>query len=153
MGEAVCKSRTLALFCLGVIFEIILSASWSSNAQSEAAVSELSFTAQQIASGKTEYQTNCTDCHGTNLNDGEFGGPPLKGSIFAVKWFKLPVSALVGYVQTAMPPDNAGRMPLGTYVEIVAYLLNQNGIAPGPKELPANMSALASLRYPLQRAP
>jgi hypothetical protein len=47
-----------------------------------------------------------------------------------------------------MPPDARGRLPLGTYVEIVAYLLNANGINPGPRELPSDMALLAKLRIP-----
>jgi mono/diheme cytochrome c family protein len=106
----------------------------------------LSFTAAQAASGQAEYTASCVDCHGPNLNDGEFGGPPLKGGAFRAKWFRLPVSALVSYARAAMPPDSPGRLPLGTYVEIVAYLLNANGISPGERELPADLDALRKLR-------
>ena len=108
----------------------------------------LSFTPEQVTSGQSEYITSCVDCHGPNLNDGEFGGPPLKGDAFRAKWFGHPVSALVAFTNAAMPPDAAGRLPLGTYVEIIAYLLNANGINPGPRELPSDMVLLAKLRIP-----
>jgi mono/diheme cytochrome c family protein len=106
----------------------------------------LSFTAAQAASGKAEFATSCGVCHGANLNDGEFGGAPLKGEEFRGKWFGQPVGALVGYTSAAMPPDSPGRLPFETYVEIVAYLLGANGIAPGTRALPADMKALATLR-------
>lgn len=110
--------------------------------------SQLSFTQAQIDSGKSEYTQSCNDCHGPHLDDGEFGGPPLKGTAFMAKWRKLPPSALVNYVHNAMPPDTPGRLPMGTYVEIVAYILSVNGVAPGTKEMPTDAAALAALRYP-----
>lgn len=121
---------------------------WSAQSGAQPAGSELSFTAAQIASGQAEYTANCNDCHGPHLNDGEFGGPPLIGTAFTAKWFKLPASGLVNYIHGAMPPDSPGRLPLGTYVEIAAYILSKNGIAPGPREMPADIKALAALHYP-----
>ncbi|MDB5705259.1 MAG: hypothetical protein JWN66_2375 [Sphingomonas bacterium] len=111
-----------------------------------------SFTAAQAASGLAEYKANCADCHGANLNDGEFGGPPLKGEAFRAKWFGRPPSALIGFTRAAMPPDSPGRLPLGTYVEIAAYLLSANGIAPGEQTLPADMKALGELRIEKEKA-
>jgi mono/diheme cytochrome c family protein len=106
-----------------------------------------SFTAAQVDSGHTEYAASCMDCHGQNLNDGEFGGPPLKGAAFRAKWLKLPASGLVGYMRSAMPPDSPGRMPLGTYTEIAAYILSMNGVAPSRRELPADMAQLGKLHF------
>jgi mono/diheme cytochrome c family protein len=106
-----------------------------------------SFTKAQADSGHTEYATACMDCHGQNLNDGEFGGPPLNSTAFRAKWLKLPASGLVGYMRSAMPPDSPGRMPLGTYTEIAAYILSMNGVAPSNRELPADMAQLGKLRF------
>lgn len=115
---------------------------------SQAQPAELSFTAAQAASGEVEYKASCIDCHGAHLDDGEFGGPPLKGAAFTAKWFKLPAGALVNYIHAAMPPDAPGRLPLGTYVEITAYILSMNGVAAGSREMPADMNALTALHYP-----
>ncbi len=111
------------------------------------------FTATQVAAGKTEYAAHCTDCHGPNLNDGEFGGPPLKGEAFRSKWFGQPASALIGFANTTMPPDSPGRLPLETYAEIVAYVLSENGVAPGTRALPADMEALDQLDIQAETAP
>jgi mono/diheme cytochrome c family protein len=128
-----------------------LSAQSVSDAQPGPSAAQLSFTAAQVANGEAEYKVSCIDCHGPSLNDGEFGGPPLKGEAFTAKWLKLSPSALVGYVHGAMPPDAPGRLPLGTYVEIVAYILGVNGVPAGTREMPADMKALASLYYPQQK--
>lgn len=108
---------------------------------------EASFTRAQADSGHVEYAAACMDCHGQHLNDGEFGGPPLNSAAFRAKWLKLPPSGLVGYMRGAMPPDSPGRLPLGTYTEIAAYVLSMNGIAPSGQALPADMAALGKLHF------
>jgi len=140
-----------------VVFGTVLIVAWAvlspaSHAQPTKDATQLSFTAAQAATGEVEYKASCIDCHGPNLNDGEFGGPPLKGDAFTAKWLKLPASALVGYVHAAMPPDAPGRLPMGTYVEIVAYILSVNGVPPGTRDMPADMSTLAALHYPAQKS-
>jgi S-disulfanyl-L-cysteine oxidoreductase SoxD len=95
-----------------------------------------SFTAEQAARGETDYQRNCQDCHGANLDDGEFGGAPLKGSYFAQHWGSGTAYALVGYMKIKMPPDRPGQLSPQTYTDLAAYILSRNGYAPGSSELP-----------------
>ena len=116
--------------------------------QTQQGSSKLSFTAAQVASGMAEYRASCNDCHGPHLDDGEFGGPPLIGAAFTGKWFKLPPGALVNYIHNAMPPDAPGRLPLGTYVEITAYILARNGLPPKPDAMPASLKTLMAMHYP-----
>jgi S-disulfanyl-L-cysteine oxidoreductase SoxD len=125
-----------------------LAASFAIAQPSTPVTPSLSFTQEQVANGHAEYTTSCVDCHGPNLDDGEFGGPPLKGDAFRAKWFGHPVSALLGFTHSAMPPDAPGRLPMGTYVEIIAYLLSVNGISPGASELPSDMNLLTQIRIP-----
>ena len=97
-----------------------------------------SFTAEQADRGKADYQHNCQDCHGGNLDDGEFGGPPLKGSWFAQHWGAGSAASLVGYMKLKMPPDRPGQLSAQTYADVAAYILSRNGYAPGKSELPAD---------------
>jgi mono/diheme cytochrome c family protein len=115
------------------------------SAQSKTAQSRASFTAAQADRGKESYAASCMDCHGANLDDGEFGGAPLKGTAFRAKWFKGPVSSLFAFTAGAMPPDRPGRLPAETYSDIVAYLLSRNGVSPGEAELPADLTTLNTL--------
>ena len=104
-----------------------------------------SYTAAQAERGKDSYVSSCMDCHGANLDDGEFGGAPLKGTAFRAKWLSGPVGSLFAYTAAAMPPDRPGRLPPETYADIVAYLLSRNGIGAGNEELPADLATLMTL--------
>jgi mono/diheme cytochrome c family protein len=104
-----------------------------------------SFTAEQASRGQRAYQTNCQDCHGSHLDNGEFGGPPLNGSYFRQHWGSGSVDALFDYVRLAMPPDRPGRLSAGTYADLTAFLLSQNGYAPNGSELPDQEEQMRSM--------
>jgi len=93
------------------------------------------FTEEQVARGKVLYQKNCQDCHGTTLDNGEFGGPPIKGAYFRQHWGSSDVAGLFGYVNALMPPDRPGQLSPQSYAELTAFLLNSNGYAAGNEEL------------------
>ncbi len=95
-----------------------------------------SFTAAQADRGKTAYADNCASCHGTNLDDGEFG-PALKGAAFQQKWGVQSPAALFSYMQQKMPPANPGQLTAQTYADLDAYILQANSVAPGANELTA----------------
>lgn len=99
------------------------------------------FTAAQAQRGQAIYQKNCQDCHGSTLDNGEFGGAPLKGSLFRDHWGAGDVSALFGYVNTLMPPDRPGQLTPQSYADLTAFLLSSNGYAAGTDELPADPDA------------
>jgi mono/diheme cytochrome c family protein len=99
------------------------------------------FTEEQVQRGKSIYQKNCQDCHGSTLDNGEFGGAPLKGSYFRQHWGSGDVSALFGYVNTLMPPDRPGQLSPQTYADLTAFLLSNNGYAAGTEELTADQDA------------
>lgn len=97
-----------------------------------------SFTAEQAQRGEAAYQHACRTCHGDNLDDGDFGGAPLKGSWFRNHWGVGDVAGLFAYTKTYMPPDNPGGLNDSVYAAIVAFILQKNGYAAGERELPVN---------------
>src|SRR5437879_39679 len=99
------------------------------------------FTAEQAERGQAAYRNSCQDCHGTTLDNGEFGGPPLKGGYFRGHWGGNSVSALYGFMSMTMPPDRPGRLTPQTYADLTAFILSNNGYAPGGKEFPADFDA------------
>jgi len=98
----------------------------------------VTFTAEQVTEGKTTYEHNCQDCHGSSLDNGEFGGPPLRGALFLQRWDSGSVASLYAYTKTKMPPDRPGGLSDKVYADLVAFILRSNGYPSGEKELPAD---------------
>jgi mono/diheme cytochrome c family protein len=113
-----------------------------SPARAQDASTPVTFTAEQVERGRTVYVRNCQDCHGTTLDNGEFGGAVLKGSYFRQHWGPASAGALYSYTMATMPADRPGQLDPQSYADLTAFLLSQNGYATGDKELPADVDAL-----------
>jgi mono/diheme cytochrome c family protein len=103
------------------------------------------FTEAQVERGRAAFMKNCADCHGPQLDDGEFGGAPLVGSYFKDHWGEMTVDVLFGYVSSAMPPDRPGRLSPQTYADLVSFILSRNGYQAGSREMPEDLDALAAM--------
>jgi mono/diheme cytochrome c family protein len=112
----------------------------TTGANAPAAVA-LSFTEAQAAQGRSAYEHSCMDCHGSTLDNGEFGGAPLRGAYFRNKWGNGSVANLYAYMQNKMPPDRPGALSDKVYADLVAYVLKANGYEPGGRELPTDPQA------------
>ena len=95
----------------------------------------------QAASGRTAYGRSCASCHGTTLR-GAVHGPDLTGPSFLSNWGSQTAAALYEYVRAEMPPGLGGSLSSGTYLSIVAYLLQVNGHAAGPQALTADAAGI-----------
>lgn len=102
------------------------------------------YTAEQADAGLAAYRRHCASCHGDNLDDGPFA-PPLRGIAFREKWRVRPVEALLAETAATMPQDRPGALGDETYVELTAFMLQENGVEAGPTELPSDPTALARL--------
>lgn len=91
------------------------------------------YTAAQATSGKAHFDANCALCHGESLAGR--AGPALKGRHFAPDSGKYKVKDIFAIVHKNMPAMAPGSLPKQTYVEIMAYLLQQNGYPAGKKPL------------------
>lgn len=117
----------------------------ASGAQAEATDRPVSFANDQAQRGRDEYATECEECHGDDLRGGLNGGPPLRGLAFEHKYFDgLPASVLYVFLSTEMPPQSPGRFSPETYADLMAYVLQRNGVQPGAP-LPSDMEALGYL--------
>ena len=103
------------------------------------------FSAEQVARGKAAYIQRCGMCHGENLDDGDFGGAPLRGTWFRDHWGAGSVAALFSYVKTTMPPDNPGGLNDTTYADILTYILQRNGYAAGQDDLKPDEKSMESM--------
>src|SRR3984957_15242307 len=91
-------------------------------------------TAEQASRGKAVYDDNCASCHGTNLDNGQFG-PPLRGSAFKMHWEHQSANAMFAYIATKMPPAAPGGLGDRAYSDVEAYVLQANDVPAGDKEL------------------
>ena len=99
-----------------------------------------SYTEHQAEAGRTAYEQNCAACHLSNLG-GSFEAPELAGPNFMNTWGVRPVHALFERIQSTMPPPGGSLSEL-TYTNLVAYLLQANGVPPSPS--PLQMGGLSS---------
>ena len=105
------------------------------------------FTAAQADHGGEIYRDNCSQCHGPNLNDGEFG-PSLNGARFKRQWVGNGAGGLFAYLRAAMPPTRTSVLRADEYADLMAFLFRSNGAAAGDKPLPSDPDALGALTIP-----
>ncbi len=98
------------------------------------------YTAQQAASGRTAYETNCSGCHLANLS-GQGDAAPLRGTAFLGAWGTRTTKELLSFIQLTMPPQSPGRLSAQDYTDIVAFILQQNGAAAGNQAFTSNTEA------------
>ena len=113
-----------------------------------------SYTAAQAERGKTAYATHCVACHGTDDKGGK--APALSGDLFWLHWETKTVEGLFHKIRDTMPRRAADYEPApvseNDKLDIVAYLLQRNGLPAGNRELAAD-PALAKLEIVPQAGP
>src|SRR5436190_4790806 len=88
------------------------------------------YTAQQAAAGRTAFQANCAGCHLADLS-GQGDAAPLRGNAFMTAWGARTTKELLSFMQLTMPPQRPGGLSPQDYVDIVAFILQQNGATAG----------------------
>lgn len=115
--------------------------------QAQARPSALSYTGAQAQRGRVTYAEHCASCHGAGLDDGAYA-PALKGTEFRQKWGSDSPEALFVYTSAKMPPAGPGTLGDVRYGELLAYMLEENGVKPGATELPAQPEMLRAMVFP-----
>jgi cytochrome c2 len=96
------------------------------------------YSAEQASRGKIAFAASCASCHTADAQTLAASEIPrqlpiaLAGPSFLRKW--ATVRDLFSKVSTSMPVDTrvgVGGLPRNTYVDIVAFLLQANGLPPG----------------------
>jgi alcohol dehydrogenase (cytochrome c) len=105
------------------------------------------FTRDQAAQGKAAYEKSCAGCHGQTLGGGDLASA-LRGNTFSQNWGGKTAESLFTYIDTKMPPASPGQLGPRAEAQIVAYILQVNGLQPAETELPADAKALSSMTIP-----
>jgi alcohol dehydrogenase (cytochrome c) len=104
------------------------------------------FTTAQAAQGRAAYERSCASCHGSNLDDGEFG-PPLRGVEFRLRFGGRPLDALHEDV-LRMPPTAPNTLGDEARAQILAFLAQENGVTATSRELSTDAAALRVAAIP-----
>ena len=138
-------SRTLrlALFCFFVV-------TTAASAQQRPAAATPTmwdgvYTTAQAARGKAEFDQTCSRCHNLALIGSE-RGPAIKGAAFLEHWEKGTVADLFIKIRDTMPEGGPGTLNEDVKIDILSYILQQNGFPSGPGELTKNVSRLSDIR-------
>jgi cytochrome c len=93
------------------------------------------FTATQASRGHTAYVENCLKCHQEDLK-GLDERPPLLGHDFLSTW-QPPntLQDLFAKICVAMPDDLPGSLNDATCLDLLAFILQQNGMPVGRNDL------------------
>jgi mono/diheme cytochrome c family protein len=99
------------------------------------------FTAAQAERGKQNFLVGrCGGCHKLDLTGDR--GPALKGEDFLAHWENGSVVTLFDKIRETMPPNSPNETTDDAKIDIVAYLLQQNGYPAGKAELRAESDSL-----------
>lgn len=103
------------------------------------------YTAAQAQAGASVYVRSCIECHGVSLRGGE-AGPALVGAAFWNKWEGQSLAALYQITASTMPVNNPNGFSSIDYANLIAFMLQQNGLPAGATAMAANAGALVAIR-------
>lgn len=90
------------------------------------------FTETQANRGSAVYEGACSGCHRADLGGGT--GPALRDARFTREFAGKELKTLFAKVVT-MPRGAPASLGDSVYLDVVAYLLRENGFPPGPQDL------------------
>ena len=96
------------------------------------------YTEAQAARGRDTFAGMCQSCHSPETHT---------GPAFLSSWSEQPLSVLFNYLRDMMPQTDPGTLSAREYAQVLAFILQMNGMPPGPRELPADAAALKSIRF------
>lgn len=97
---------------------------------------------EQWMRGRDVFAMLCSNCHSTTKHT---------GAHFSKFWAGKRLSDLFGFLRERMPANEPGSLSAQEYVDVVAYLLQMNGMPAGNGELPADSVALTRIRIDSSR--
>src|SRR5262245_14295427 len=101
------------------------------------------YSAEQAKRGKSEFDQTCSRCHNLALIGSE-RGPAIKGSTFLSHWDKGSVADLFIKIRDTMPEGGPGTLNEDIKIDILSYILQQNGF-PAGTELKKDLSSLEDI--------
>ncbi len=112
------------------------------------------YTEAQAERGRERYRAICGYCHRDDLSGGgsEAGAPALRGPFFINQWRDRPLVDLFVTIGTTMPQQDPDSLRARVVIDVVSYLLQQNGMPAGDTELPPRLDPLRAILLSRQPA-
>jgi hypothetical protein len=96
------------------------------------------FTAEQAREGGAIFEQHCSRCHSTQ---------EYRSERFRTKWTSRALRDIYLVVSTTMPFDQPSSLRPTQYAELLAFILEVNGLPPGEVELAADERRLAEIVF------
>ena len=110
------------------------------------------YTEQQAVAGGALYLRSCVECHGITLAGGE-AGPALVGGAFWQQWQDQSLAAFYQITASTMPVNNPNGFTPEQYADLVAFMLQQNGLPAGEENLPSSAQNLVAISMQPSESP
>ena len=107
------------------------------------------YTQAQARQGRAVFEQHCASCHGKRL-EGRVA-PALKGAKFASVQAGFTIQQSFEFLSVEMPAYAPGSLTPSQYVEITAFLLQQNGYPAGSVALTDRMASHSSVPFLYRR--
>jgi mono/diheme cytochrome c family protein len=127
----------LPLAALSVLLLAVLLPAPPLGAQDTRTTQDGIYTADQAQRGKQVYVQVCSECHPLDWYQGDI----------MRAWEGAPISIFFQIIQTTMPKSNPGSLPRKDYVDMLAYILELNGMPPGEESLSSRSSTLRNILF------
>jgi alcohol dehydrogenase (cytochrome c) len=87
--------------------------------------------AGQQERGEDIYFSSCAECHNADLSGGAaHAAPPLAGVAFMKNWTGRTALELLERIRLTMPSGQPQSLSAEDYIDVAAFVLKRNGIAP-----------------------
>ena len=103
------------------------------------------YTEPQARRGLEVYGRSCGGCHAEDLR-GKGTAPSLVEESFMFLWEDMPLGELFERTRTLMPSDRPGSLAAQDYADVIAFILQKNGMPSGPRELETSPEVLKAIR-------
>lgn len=102
------------------------------------------YAAAQAERGKGTFQAKCTACHESNQ---------FASRDFISGWTKEPLSSLYEMISATMPADSPGSLSEQEYADVIALMLQLNGVKAGDAELKGSKDVMSAIRFDAPSVP
>src|SRR5690606_34090838 len=100
-------------------------------------------TPEQAEAGRADYSQHCASCHGADFR--LLPTARLAGPEFVNRWRGRSTNEMLAQLRATMPPEGPGALPEEAYLNVIAYLLEQNGASAAADPLAASSTLIGAL--------